>query len=173
MTLIGDNTGDANTYIDPSGWAQYSDTALSSGAPQVIPQGATATIQNNALSTITSQIPVGVTSLYDPNTLTITPDTTGDAYLLRVSFTAFTSTNSGLATVLLDIGAPQNIILKRGFTFPKGAGLSNSLDVSMTSLIYSLDTFVNNGGTLKIFSETGDTSIFDVSYVISRTHKGV
>jgi len=37
---------------------------------------------------------------------------------------------------------------------------------------YSLDTFVANGGIPKITSIVGITSIYDIEFQISRTHKG-
>jgi len=165
--------GGGGVVNDSTGWAQYADTTSTVGSPQVVSEGNTDVLLNDGANTITSNIPAGVTSLYDGATNKLTPDTVGDAYLVRVSFTAYTSSQSGFATLSLDIGAPQGVILSRGFTFPKGAGLSNAISLSTTTLIYSLDTFIVNGGELKITSNEGDTTIYDVDYVISRTHKGV
>lgn len=162
-----------DALVGTTGWAQYNDTVLTSVSPQVISQGTTSVIQNNGLSVIESQLPMGVASFYDAATQKITPDTSGDSYVVRISFTAFTSSNAGaLATIQLDIGGAQNVILKRGFTFPKGSGVANAIDISTTNLVYSLGTFVANGGEVQIFSEVGDTSIYDVSYVVDRVHKG-
>lgn len=156
---------------ESTGWAQYKDDQYTSGSPLVISAGATTTLDNNAGSTITTQLPVGVTALYDSLTNKITPENSGDAYLVRVDFTAFTSSPSGLAKLQIDIGGAQGIIIDRGFTFPKGTGSGNAQDYSMTSLVYSLSTFVANGGTVQIESVTGDTSVYDINFVISRVHK--
>lgn len=153
-----------------TGWAQYSDTQYTSASPLTVAEGNTAVITNNAVNSITTHLPAGVTALYDPVTNKITPENSGDAYMIRVDFTAFSSNQSGLATLELDIGAPQNEILRRGFTFPKGAGLSNAIEVSTSSLIYTLDTFIANGGSLELRSDVGNTSIFDIGLVISRIH---
>lgn len=154
-----------------TGWASYSDSAHTSVSPLVVTEGNTAVITNNAANIINSQIPTGVSSFYDNASNKITPERSGDAYMLRVDFSAFTSSQSGLATLELDIGAPQNEILRRGFTFPKGTGLANSIELSTSSLIYTLDTFLTNGGSIEIRSDTGTTSIYDVTFLISRVHK--
>ena len=159
--------------VSSTGWAQYNDTSLSSGSPQVILEGNSNVITNNAGTVIDSQLPPGVTSLYDSVTQKVTPETSGDAYMIRIAFTAFTSSPSGLAVIEVDIGGAQGIILERSFTFPKGTGLSNATQFSSTNLVYTLGTFVANGGDIKIRSETGDTSIYDVSYVIDRVHKAI
>lgn len=179
FSLVGFFTLSGNDFVvsaySPSsnsftGWAQYSDDSLSSGSPQVVNQGSTAVITNNAANVIESQLPIGVSSLYDG--LKIRPDQVGDAYMIRVNFDAFTSVQSGFATLELDIGAPQNVILKKGITFPKGAGLANAISISTSNLVYTLGTFIANGGELKLVSNSGNTSIYNVSYVISRIHKG-
>lgn len=154
-----------------TGWAQYSDTQYTSASPLTITEGNTAVITNNAVNSITTHLPAGVTALYDPVTNKITPENSGDAYMIRVDFTAFSSNILGIATLELDIGSPQTEILRSGFTFPRGAGLLNAIDVSTSSLVYTLDTFVANGGSLKLSSAVGNTSIFDIGLVISRIHK--
>lgn len=166
LTAINGGTAAAGT-----GWASYGDSVHTSVSPLVIAEGATAVITNNAANVINSQLPIGVSSFYDGVTNKITPENSGDAYMLRIDFSAFTSTQSGLATLELDIGAPQNEILRRGFTFPKGAGLANKIDVSTSTLIYTLDTFIANGGSIELRSDVGSTSIYDITFIISRVHK--
>ena len=154
-----------------TGWAQYTATNYTSGSPLSISQGATEVIENNAGSTITSHLPYGVTSLYDETLFKITPQNIGDAYLIRVDFKAYTSSPSGLAEIQLNIGGAQGVISRRKITFPKGTGSSNFISDSFTTAIHSLDTFVANGGQLQVESFTGITSIYDINFVIFRTHK--
>jgi len=164
ISLAGDNT---------NGWAQYKDDQYTSGSPLVINSGSTTTIDNNSATSITSQLPIGVDSFYDNATSRITPENSGDAYLLRVDFSAFTSSPSGLAKVKIDIGdgITPNVILERSFTFPKGTGLSNATNYSTTTSIYSLGTFLANGGLVQVESVTGNTSVYDINFVITRVHK--
>lgn len=152
----------------PTGWASYSDSQYTSGSPFVVSSGATVNLPNDAATVIDSFVPPGVTTLYDGTV--ITPENIGDAYEIRIDFKTSNNNVSGLADLILDIGAPQNEILRRTFSFPKGSG--TTFDYSTTTAFYSLSTFVANGGTIKINSITGDTSIWDISYTIFRTHKG-
>lgn len=152
-----------------TGWAQYADDSLSSGSPQVVNEGVTAVLTNNAANVISSQLPNGVTSLYDG--AKITPENSGDMYMIRINLTAFTSSQNGVLEIALDIGGTQNVILAKDVSFPRGTGLANARDISESFLVYSLGTFVANGGEIKVTSVTGNTSIYDVTYVISRVHK--
>lgn len=161
QSIINENTG----------WASYGDSVRTSVAPIVVIEGATGVITNNAANVINSQLPLGVASFYDSTTNKITPENSGDAYMIRIDFTAFTNNQNGLATLEIDIGEPQNEILKRGFTFPKGTGLANGIEVSASTLIYTLDTFISNGGSIELKSDVGSTSIYDITFIISRIHK--
>lgn len=154
-----------------TGWAQYSDDQYTSASPQVVNQGVTAVLGNNAASTITAHLPPGITSLYDGTK--ITPQNNGDAYLLRVNFKAFTSSQNGVLELALDIGGAQGVILSDDVAFPRGTGAANVRDITRTFLIYSLGTFIANGGEIKVTSVTGNTSIYETTYVISRVHKAV
>lgn len=156
-----------------TGWAQYKDNQYTSGSPLVVSASSTTTIDNNSASTITSHLPTGVVSFYDNTSSRITPESVGDAYLLRIDFTAYTSSPSGLAKIKIDIGdgITPNVIVERGFTFPKGTGSGNAQDYSTTTMLYSLSTFLANGALIQIESLTGTTSIYDVNFVITRVHK--
>lgn len=154
--------------VGSTGWAQYSDSLHTSGSPLVVEQGEEVILTNNAANSITGFLPLDVDSLYSNNK--ITPANSGDTYILRIDFTAYTNNNNGLAEIKLDIGGTQGVILKRILQFPRGAGISNAREFSTTNLIFTLDTFIANGGEIKVESVRGDTSIFDVSYVITRVH---
>jgi hypothetical protein len=151
-----------------TGWALYQDDVYTSGAPFVISAGVTSDLPNNAATIIDTFVPPGVTVLYDGTV--ITPENIGDAYEIRIDFKTSNNNVSGLADLIIDIGAPVGAIATRTFSFPKGAG--TTIDYSTTTAFYSLATFVTNGGTIKINSITGDTSVWDISYTIFRTHKG-
>jgi hypothetical protein len=154
-----------------TGWASYNDDQYTSGSPLVITAGSTVQLTNNAASSIKTHLPNGITDFWNSSTNVITPENSGDAYMLRVSFTAFTDNNNGLAESQLDIGGSQGIIDRRLINFPRGTGLGNARNISYTSLIFSLDTFLANGGTLQIEGITGTTSIYDISILIARIHK--
>lgn len=154
-----------------TGWAQYSDGQYTSASPQLVNEGITAVLGNNAASVIDSHLPPGITELYDGTK--ITPENSGDAYLLRVNFKAFTSSQNGVLEVALDIGGAQGVILSEDVAFPRGTGSGNVRDITRTFLIYSLGTFIANGGEIKVTSVRGNTSIYETTYVISRVHKAL
>lgn len=162
----------AEAYRDSAtGWAKYTYGQYTIGSPLVITAGDTATITINNASTITSQLPLGVDSLWDSANNKIIPENSGDAYLIRIDFITYTNNNNGLANYLLDIGGSQGVILKRLINFPRGTGSGNARDYSTTTMVYALNTFVANGGEIKITSITGTTTIYDINLVITRIHK--
>lgn len=157
--------------IESLGWAQYKDTQYTSGAPLVVNAGASVSVGNNAGEVISDHLPNGVAQLYDGTTGKILPVKLGDALVMRVNFKAFTDNNNGLASLCLDIGATEPI-LEDDFQFPRGTGSGNVRSFSTTHLIYELNTFVSNGGDLKIEGVRGTTTIYDIKYVLSVINKG-
>lgn len=157
-------------YVDgQTGWAIYTDNAKTVGAPLVINAGVTTTITNNAATSIITQLPVGVTSFYDSVNSKITPQNDGDFYAINIRFTASSSSTNGLFDLSLDIGSPMNIIMTETRILNKGIGAAQRININF--LIYSGSTFVTNGGLIKLNSITGNTSIYDITYNISRLHK--
>lgn len=157
--------------LGATGFAQYSDTIRTLENPLVITQGSNILIPNNAGSTIPSQLPIEGTHLYDGTTNTFTPYNVGDAYILRIGFDRYTTSNTGYGEITLDIGA-ANPILNIPVEFPRGTGSINARKFVVSELIYSFDTFIANGGKLYFESVRGDTSIYNISYVIARIPKG-
>lgn len=153
-----------------TGWAVYTDTAHTSGSPLVINSGVTSTITNNGATVINSNIPDGVTSWYDSGTSKIMPSLVGDSYSLNIRFTAVSSSNTGLADVLLDVTG-LGVIDAQTISLRKGAGSSQRINVVFD--VYSLITFVTNGGIIKLNSLDGNTSIYDITYKITRVHKAI
>lgn len=146
-------------------WAQYSDTQYTTSNRLTLIGGAGyIKLPNNAGSVIDTYLPFGV-SFYDNVTEKITPQGIGEVYLLRVNFKGVSSTNQNYLSVRLNIGGAQGIILERVATFPRGAGIEHSF--TSTNVLYSLNTFVTNGGELEIFADD-NADIWDVSYVITR-----
>lgn len=152
-----------------SGWVQYSDNVYTLGSPLVINQGVTDTLTNNASVSITTQLPDGVTSLYNPTTNKITPQLDGDSYLINVRFNAVSSSTSGLIDVGVDVGGTLNIIAQETVSLRKGVG--NSQRVNLVFDVYTGSTFIANGGLIKLTSIDGNTSISDIFFKITRTHK--
>ena len=195
VTLAGNNTfTGANTFTQPIGgatpvastdlttkdyvdgiistgllnWAQYGDTTYTASNRLTLIAGATIVLPNDALNNITSYMPSGVT-FYDPATLKITPQSVGETYELRINYKGESGSVSNYLTVQLDIGGTQGVVLERIQTFPKGTGTEHAF--SSSNVLFALDTFVANGGTLSITAD-GTAEIWDITYVIVRTAAG-
>ena len=146
------------------GWGLYQDTQYTTGARLSISAGVRTKIPNNAGGGVESYLPAGVGSFYNGTTGKITPAKNGDSYSLRINFSSASGSQNNFATIDLDIGGGQGIILQRDITYPKG---TNDEVFSSTSLIFTLATFITNGGDLNI-TPNGDIDIWAVSYTISR-----
>ena len=167
-----DRLSDETNSVNQLGWALYRDTVYTSASPLVVSEGSKVDLNNNAGSTITSHLPIGVTSLYDEVTKKITPVKLGDTMDLRIAFKCFTSINTGYGEVSVNIGGAIGDILTIPVNFPRGTGSINERNFVETNLIYSLDTFMQNGGALHYESVRGETSICDIEYTILITSKG-
>ena len=154
-----------------SGWALYADSEHTSESPLVVEEGQTVQLTNNANTVIDTYLPNGVTSFYDNVSDRVYAQSVGDAYIIRISFEAETNNNNGYAEINFNIGVSegQNIILTKDINFPRGTGSVRAFTSS--SVVYSLDAFVANGCAFEIRSITGETSIFNINFMIARIHK--
>lgn len=153
-----------------TGWAQYSGTNYTIGSPLVILAGNTTTLANNgAASTINTQLPTGVTSFVDTSNGKITPQNDGDFYVVDIRFKATSSSVDGVIDIGIDIGGAMGIIRQHTISLRKGIGVEQRVALSFP--VFSGSTFVANGGEVKVSSIVGNTSIYDVTFVIDRTHK--
>lgn len=169
----GVSSSDVQNIINTNtGWAQYSDGTYTLASPLTVVQGNKVTLPNDASSVIDTHLPSGTTSFYDGATNTLTPDNVGNSYSIRIDFDCYTTSNTGYGEISLDVGGVVGEILNIPVNFPRGTGSNNVRVFSRTSLLYSLDTFVNNGGVLSYESIRGDTSIYNIVYVIAKMSEG-
>lgn len=153
-----------------SGWAQYGDSQYTSASPLVISTETNSIIDIDGLgTTVKTQLPDGITDFYDTVNSKIIPENSGDGYSFSIGFKASNTSNNGDATIFVDIGGSFTRIFPRVFRFPRGSGVAH--EFFFTTQFYTLGTFVANGGIIKIESGTGNTSIYDITLQIHRTHK--
>lgn len=150
------------------GWANYADTQYTVSSPFSVAGGTTVTLPNNAGTTINTYIPTGVTSFYNSATSKITPNTLGDAYTINVRFSAKTSMNNDFLEVGIDIGNPTTVTAE---TKPFLKGANNEQKFNFVFPVFSLATFLANGGLIKVTSGSGTLSIYNITYFITRTYK--
>lgn len=155
-----------------TGWSVYNDGEYTPLNKLEITAGDTVTLPNNAATKIQSQLPLGVDSFYNSFDTVLIGNNVGDALDFRINFQTSNSTGNGYFTLIIDIGGGVSLppITIRTFSYPKGASVTHSYNTS--NLIFSSSTFVANGAKIKIASGVGDTSIWNISYSITRVHRG-
>lgn len=152
-----------------TGWARYKDTQYTVSSPLNVPSGTTIILPNNALSIINNEIPSDTVSFYNPATKKITPTNNGDFYIINVRFKAKTSVvNDGLL-VDINIGGALGVISEESKSFIRGANSEQKFNLVFTT--FSGATFLANGGDVRLTTLNGNLQLYDIDYVIKRTHK--
>lgn len=127
------------------------------------------TIDNAGADTNTTYAPPDG-AIWDTGTNTLLPTITGAAYDLRL--TMYASYDSGASAHIdmeLDIGGSIGTIYHVHELFAKGAGETNEMGWSLP--IFTLGTFVANGGTIYITPEGSNVKIWDIKLMITQTFK--
>lgn len=156
-----------NALKNKSGWANYADTGTS------FEIDTTATkITIDSASVINAYLPLeirGTGNLWSSASNKITPISVGDAYEIRFSFTVAAKSNPNRVDIMLDIGGgatPTNVIASISVTLEKTV----PFDKYITIPIFSLDTFIANGGQIFMATDAGAIDITSRSIFINRTH---
>ena len=155
-------------YSDYTGWGDYADGTYTSTSPFSLTAGNKVTLPNNAAITRDSQKPIDITTFYDATNSIIT-GRNGDGINIVIEFKVKPTVNQTTKiTLAIDIGAPVGEIYKRDFITSKGVNVEHFYLSSFNA--YNLNTWESNGGTVKIVSDFA-ADIYDIRYVITRTHK--
>lgn len=158
---------DAMVSLDDTGWAQYADTQYTQGSPFSVLADTDTDLPNNGANAIQTYMPRDVNTMYADGKIT---GRSGDGLLITVDFSCVpTSAATTLLEVWIDIGAPVGELYRRLISFPKGNGVVRPINFTVSG--YSLDTWEANGGTVKVRTD-GPASIYNVRYVLTRTHRG-
>lgn len=158
----------ANTSLQmtDTGWGNYADTAYTSGSPFLVLADTDTALPNNKGATIETQKPSDVTTFYDGSVIT---GRNGDGILATIDAVLLpTSVGTTFVELWFDIGGDFDPLYKQIISFPKGNGVARSLNY--TTAAFTLDTWQTNGATVYIRAN-GPLSVYDIRYVITRTHK--
>lgn len=163
------STGSSSSSNDYTGWADYTDGTYTSASPLSLTAGNKITLPNDAATVRDAQIPIDITEFYDVANQVIT-GRNGDGININIMFKARPTTNSltNRITVAIDIGGAVGEIYIRDFLLSKGQNVEHYYVSSFNA--YTLNTWEANGGAVKI-SSTADAEVYDIRYVITRTHK--
>lgn len=152
----------------PSGWAVYNDTQYTSGSPLVVTSGTTVAIPNNAGTKIETFLPSDG-ALYDETAGRVNMNTLGSHGVVRVTFTASASLNNGGFSVSLDISAAGDgsiTVATDPVRMLRGSNVPSQYTVALD--VYALDTFIANGGRLRITAEAGDITLYGIGFYIAK-----
>jgi len=157
--------GNSNDY---TGWGDYVDGTYTSASPLTLTAFSKVTLPNDATTVRDSQKPMDVTEFYDATTSTIT-GRDGDGVNIVIEFKVNPTINKNTKiTVAIDIGGVVGEIYTRDFITSKGIGVEHFYLSSFNA--YTLNTWELNGGTVKVESDYA-AEIYDIRYIITRTHK--
>jgi len=179
--IANDGTGDTlrdsfdicndnfNEVYDFTGWANYQDTTYTSGSPFLVTAGSPAQpLPNNAGSKIETQLPSDVTEFYDGTAIT---GREGDGIAITIEFKCAPTTGASDVRIKtsIDIGGAIGEIYPREMALTKGAGVEHFYLLTINA--YTLDTWEANGGVVMVESFNSNINVYDIRYVITRTHK--
>ena len=180
-TTTNDGTGDPlrtsfqktnsnfNELYGMTGWGAYSDTAYTSASPFTVTAGTPKqSLPNNAGSKIETQLPNDVVTFYNGTTIT---GRDGDGLLITLELKAKPVTNTSDVRLLttIDIGGSIGEIYTKEIFLTKGVGVEHYILKTVNA--YTLDTWESNGGTVMIEAFNSDIEVYDIRYIITRTHK--
>jgi hypothetical protein len=158
-----------NAFIDSFGWVEFKDTQHTEANRQNLTALESNKITINAGSTILTQKPTGGENLWDAVNNKIRPINLGDAYNVRIDFKATIASNDGYFDFALNIGGAIGNAVAELKVFPKGMGVIHNFSLDFP--IYTLNTFVENGGEL-ILNPSHAMTIFDKRIIIFKIGQG-
>ena len=157
-----------------SGYAVHNDTQYTSASPLSVLADTITLVPNNNGLVLDSQKPVDIATFYDGTAIT---GRNGDD--ITITFDALVTPTSVGTTYLefwFDItggtGTPVPFanLFKRLISFPKGNGVERPINFTIDG--FTGATWEANGGVVKC-SGNGTFELYDIQYIIKRTHKAV
>lgn len=153
-----------------TGWAEYHDSAYTSGAPLGIVGGVRTKVLIDGLhsNTDTSALPSGVSDLWNTTTNVITGLSLNDAIIVRVSYTVDAAASSDYNDIELDVGGTSGSIVFKTLVDVKAPAVHRQ-SIEFTCGVNS--DFITNGGTIYL-TPSAAADFYDFSIYICRVHKG-
>lgn len=164
-----DGAGSGSWLYNPTGWAFYKDDS----AEQTFDTTAAKLLISGGDSSSTSlYLPNdirGTGELWDTTNSLIDPIQVGDSYTVRLDLPVTSRSGANYGVLELDIGgtsSPSIVIMSRRFDTTRAA----PFDISMSFSLFTLSTFISNGGQFFITTDSGSIGVTTPSVFITRTH---
>ena len=152
------------------GFELYQDSSTVYASRQVIAQGDTATIENDALGTNDlSQSPYGIDAMYSSSL--IQGAKVGDVLVLRVDFTASSDASAGAGKGILFLEVDGSSIAQVPVFFV-AADTTTNLSYTFEISVNVTQAMVSSGAAVKFYSIAGNTKMYAQRFTIFRVHKG-
>ena len=160
-----------SVYSNYTGWGLYADEQYTEGSPFVLLEGEKKTLPNNAATKNESQLPIDVPTFYVNSVDSLILGRSGDGILIKIEFLVKPTSVSNIIRIKLtiDVGGSVGEIFPRELNLTKGQNVEHPFSTTISG--YTLDTWQSNGGKIKVEAFNGDVDIYNISYVITRTHK--
>ncbi len=160
-----------------TGWAEYKDGTYTSARPLTIAARGTGglspnkvTLSNDARSVVDNQLPADVATFFNASNQKIIGEN-GDGINILIEFKLRPNTQSeARVTVAIDVGGAVGEIYSNDFVMTKARGVEHHYLHSFNA--YTDGVWEANGGTVKI-SSTDSMDIYDIRFLITRTHKAL
>jgi len=170
QVFIADGAGSGAFAFTPTGWGHYKDDAA---AQTFNTTAAKLSIDGAGSSSESGYLPLdirGSAELWDTTNDKITPVAVGDQYDLRIDLPVTGKTGSPtLLTLELDISgaaSPTTVIVSRDISTSK----TPPYTISVGFPIFTLSSFVTNGGQLFFKTDTGTVDITAPAILVARNH---
>jgi len=178
-TRVGVNEADILATQQMHGWAHYKDTAVSGSGANLLVVPTTfvqLTIDGGVAGNDTYEPSDAVSPLWDTTTSTLNPITLGDSYMVRLDLEVY-ATGGGTAPtymdLVLDIGASPDGTVNPVVSRTVGLTKNPPFTTSNTTAIFCLNTFMANGGTFWLRSDSSTVSIGYRAITIVKTSGAV
>jgi hypothetical protein len=154
-----------------TGWGRYEDTLYTSSSPLIITATIRSKLLNNAGIVINSQLPTGVTAFWNGTTNKLIAVNSLDVFTTSIRFKGKSTTANDSFKIAVDIGGAVGEVLLDCELFTKAANTEQSFTIPLHYITSS--AFIINGGEIFITSTTGQLSIYEINFLITRVHKGI
>ena len=170
-TALNDHLEQIDTRLskhNEQGWIQVADSQFDTAFRLGVFADTRTLLPNDGVNVINTYGPAGSASWWDAANDKFQPDQVGDFYTWRTQFVADPALNDRNLTIELDIGTggSPNVIWSKTIRLARGAGVDTRVTESMD--IYTLGTFVTNGGKVYVTCD-GYIEIYDIVHLIHRS----
>lgn len=157
-----DRVLDVSQLVQKTGWIQITNNTYTEQNPYIVESNVKTKLpifSNNILNPFGYEGSANAVSSLNK----FIPEEVGDIYFLRLRFRIDVVLNNQTAILEVDIGGNQNIIWDKSYSLVRSK--SGFVPFTEQVMLYSLDTFLQNGADINLTIE-GGAEIYDITTLI-------